>query len=354
VDFGLSEEQELLQETVRNFARGECPAPRLREIYDSETGHDPALWSGLAELGVAGLVVPEEYGGAGLELLDAALVSEVLGESALPVPHLGHTLAALALRLGGSEAQRKRWLPKLASGEALGTVALGEGDHGWRPESWHTSLSGGALSGAKSWVPFADRADVFVVGTAGGGLALVERGEAELLPVDSLDRTRPVLGARWSGAPAEGLETSAALLCDAGCVLLAADAFGAASKLIELTRNYVMTREQFGQPLAQFQSVKHQLANHLTDTEPTRALWWFAAHAFDHRPEEAPLAAAQAKAHGTEVAMEVARGAFELHGGIGFTWECDVQFWFKRALFDRAFLGGPDQSLDRSAQLLGW
>jgi alkylation response protein AidB-like acyl-CoA dehydrogenase len=116
----------------------------------------------------------------------------------------------------------------------------------------------------------------------------------------------------------------------------------------------VLARKQFGQPLAQFQAVKHQLANLVTDTEPCRGLWWFAAHAFDHRPEEASRAAALAKAHVTDVAMDVARAAFELHGGIGFTWECDLQLWFKRALFDRAFLGTPDLHRDRSAGLAGW
>jgi alkylation response protein AidB-like acyl-CoA dehydrogenase len=141
---------------------------------------------------------------------------------------------------------------------------------------------------------------------------------------------------------------------DAGLVLLAADAFGAAWRMIELTRDYVGARRQFGQPLAQFQAVKHQLANLVTDTEPCRGLVWFAAHAFDHRPEEARKAAAIAKAHVTDVAMDVARAAFELHGGIGFTWECDLQFWFKRALFDRQFLGGADVHHGRNAALAGW
>ena len=354
MDFGLSEEQELLQETVRTFARGECPEPRLRAIYDSEKAYDPALWQGLVELGVSGLIAPETYGGAGLDLLEAALVAEVLGGSALPAPYLGHTLASLALRLGGTTAQQARWLPELASGRALGTVALGEGDHGWLPEGWRTELTDAGLTGCKDWVPFAEYADLLIVGIAGGGLALVEGGTAAIEAVDSVDRTRPVHRATWNRATAEPLGLAASRLCEAGSVLLAADAFGAASKLIEMTRDYVQTREQFGQPLARFQAVKHQLADMLTETEPTRALWWFAAHAFDHRPAEAPLAAAQAKAHGTDVAMEVARAAFELHGGIGFTWECDVQFWFKRALFDRTFLGTPDFHLDRSAQLQGW
>jgi alkylation response protein AidB-like acyl-CoA dehydrogenase len=358
MDFGLSEEQELLQETVRGFVRGECPTPRLRAIYDAG-GFEPALWKGLAELGCAGLALPEAHGGAGLELLECALVAEALGAGAFPSPFLGHTLAGLALRLAGSEAQQRRWLPALASGEVLATVALGERGERWLPEDWSARLAGGRLSGAKAFVPFGARADLLVVGTAGGGLALAERGASGLRceAVDSLDRTQAVDGLQFAETPAEALPGGAAAagrVVDAALVLLAADAFGAAGRMIELARDYVLARRQFGQPLAQFQAVKHQLANLVTDTEPCRALVWFAAHAFDHRTEEASKAAAIAKAHVTEVAMEVGRGAFELHGGIGFTWECDLQFWYKRALFDRQLFGVPELHHDRNARLAGW
>ena len=136
-------------------------------------------------------------------------------------------------------------------------------------------------------------------------------------------------------------------------MLLAADAFGAAHQLVRTTAAYVQTRQQFGQPLAQFQAVKHQLANMALDIEPTRGLWWYAAHAFDHAPAEAPRAAALAKAHITERAQQVARDAVEVHGGIGFTWECDVQIWFKRVMFDRLWLGTPELHRERFAALGG-
>ncbi len=126
MNFGLSDEQELLQETVRGFVANECPLPKLREIFEGQDGYDATLWDGMVEMGLAGLVVPESYGGAGLELLDLALVEEVLGEGAVPGPFFGHSLATLALTLGGTPEQKERWLPQLASGEALGTVALGE------------------------------------------------------------------------------------------------------------------------------------------------------------------------------------------------------------------------------------
>jgi alkylation response protein AidB-like acyl-CoA dehydrogenase len=340
MDFGLSEDQELLQETVRGFVRGECPVPRLREIYDAG-GFEPALWKGLAELGCAGLALPEAHGGAGLELLECALVSEALGAGAFPGPFLEHTLAGLAIRLGGSDAQRARWLPALAAGEVIGSVALGESGERWLPAQWTAALEGGRLSGAKAFVPHGARAGLLVVGTRGGGLALVEGGAPGLAcaPVDSVDRTRAVDMLRLEGTPAEPLpggREAAPRVVDAGLVLLAADAFGAAWRMIDLTRDYVLARKQFGQPLAQFQAVKHQLANLVTDTEPCRGLWWFAAHAFDHRADESGKAAAIAKAHVTEVAADVGRGAFE------------------RALFDRHFLGAPDLHHDRNAALAGW
>ena len=136
--------------------------------------------------------------------------------------------------------------------------------------------------------------------------------------------------------------------------MLAADAFGAAWSLLQATLDYAGTRQQFGSRLTSFQAVKHQLANMATEIEPTRGLWWFAAHAFDAIPLEAERAAAIAKAHVTDRALEVARGAVELHGGIGFTWECDVQIWFKRVMFDRAFLGNPELHRERSARLAAW
>jgi alkylation response protein AidB-like acyl-CoA dehydrogenase len=359
VHFGLTEEQELLQQTVREFAAKELPPARLRAIFESNTGNDPALWRGAADVGIAGLIAPEREGGAGLELLDLALVFEVLGETAMPGPFLGHALALLALVRGGSESQRARWLSKLASGEAIGTVALAEADNAWEPERWRAALSGGRISAAKQFVPHAAGADLLVVGTAGGELALVERAArgVAIEPVEALDRTRALGHVSLEGAAAEplagGIELAHALL-DAGRVLLAADALGAAWKLIRTTVDYLLTRQQFGQPLAVFQAIKHQLANLATEAEPLRGLVWYAAHAFDHLPAERAATAAAAKAHVTDRAVDVARMCVELHGGIGFTWECDVQFWVKRTMFDRTFLGNPQAQRERIAQLGGW
>jgi alkylation response protein AidB-like acyl-CoA dehydrogenase len=356
MDFSLSEEQELLQETVRGFVAKECPPRTVRAIFDGERQAVPALWKGLAEIGVAGLVAPERHGGAGLELLDLALVAEELGRGAVPVPFLGHALATVALVQGGSAAQQAKWLPRLAAGEARASVALAEGDGRWLPAQWTAELAGGRVRGRKAFVPEAEGAELFVVGCRGGALALVEAGAAvHATPEPTLDRGRPLAALDLDGASAEALPAAgAARLVDAACVLLAADAFGAAHQLVRTTAEYLKTRRQFGQPLAQFQALKHQLANMALDVDPTRGLWWYAAHAFDHAPAESPRVAALAKAHITDRAQQVARDAVEAHGGIGFTWECDVQLWFKRVTFDRLWLGAPELHRERFAALEGW
>ncbi len=357
MNFDLSEEQELLQQTIRQFIENECPVTGVRERFDAEDEFDKELWQGLVEVGVGGLHLPEEHGGAGLGFLDLALAAEVLGWGATPGPFLGHSLAGLAIALGGSDAQKKAWLPKLATGDALGTVAFRD-EGGWLPGDWSLA-SGDRLDGTKQHVPYGAQADVLVVGTAGGGLALVEGGAAgmEAKAVEGTDRSRRLHDLTLSGVAAEALPEGASAsgrVRDAALVLLAADAFGGASRLVEMSAEYAKTREQFGVTIGHFQALKHQLANMAIEVEPSRGLLWYASHAFDRVPEESERYAALAKAHITDLYMQVARDAVEAHGGIGFTWECDVQIWFKRAMFDRAFLGQPAQHRERAAQLADW
>ena len=174
MNFELSEEQHLLQQTVRQYLENECPPTKLRAIFEGETGFDPSLWKGMVEMGLAGLHLPDSFGGAGLEMIDLALVSETLGWGAAPGPFLGNALAGLAILLGGSDEQKQRWLPRLAGGDAIGTVAFDEAGGLWQPEEWALA-PGRELSGTKLNVPFASLSDVIVVGLAGGQLALVEK-----------------------------------------------------------------------------------------------------------------------------------------------------------------------------------
>ncbi|MEZ4290084.1 MAG: acyl-CoA dehydrogenase family protein [Myxococcota bacterium] len=359
MDFGLSEEQELLQETVRGFAQNECPTTRLRSSSTRARGTTRRSGRGSSRWGSRGLIVPEEQGGAGMELLDLALVAELLGEFAVPGPFLGHSLAALGVTLVADPAQREAILPGLADGSQIATVALQESAFGFAPGEWIAKIEGDRVSGTKAIVPSAGQADRFLVGLQGGRLAWVDaKGEGvRIEPVEGVDRTRPISTVHFAGAPASllgGDEASAWRLLDAASVLLAADAFGAASKLIDLDVAYSLSREQFGQPIAQFQAIKHTIARIATDIEPARALFWYAAHAWDHLPEESARAASVAKAHLTDRAMDAARQSVELHGGYGFTWECEVQMWFKRIMFDRSCLGTPDRHRERTAELGGY
>jgi len=356
MDFDLSEEQELLQETVRQLLDNECPLTHVREIFDGNAGHDPQLWKSLLEMGLGGITIPEVHGGAGLELLDLALVAEALGYGAAPGPFLGHSLAGLALQLAGSEEQKQTWLPKLAAGDAIGSVAFCE-EAGWQPEDW-TLTATTNLSGIKNHVPFGSLADLIVVGTADGGLALVEGGSnTKVEPIDGADRTRRLDQLHFEGVACEvlpGGPAASGRVRDAALILLAADAYGGAARVLEMTVEYAKTREQFGVTIGHFQGIKHALANAAIRVDPVRFLVWYAAHAFDHVPDESERTAALTKAHATSVFMEAARDAVELHGGYGFTWECDVQIFFKRAMFDRAFLGAPSIHRERAVALADW
>jgi alkylation response protein AidB-like acyl-CoA dehydrogenase len=362
MDFGLSQEQLLLKETIRRYLEAECPTPRVRAVMESDTGHDPALWEGLAGLGVPGLHVPLEHGGSGLELLDVALAAEELGWAATPGPFLACALATAALVASGNREAQARWLPEIAGGRVVVTFALGEADDEWDAARLATRARGGTLEGEKPLVPYGAIADAVLVAARdddGPGLWLVERGASglEATPLKGVDMTRRVASVRLAGAPATKVAAGRAAIDrarDAGLVLLAADAYGGARRCLDMTVKYALTREQFGQPIGAFQAVKHQLADLATDFEPALSLWWYAAHAYDRIQEKAERHAALAKAHLTDVYDRTVRTATELHGGIGFTWEYDLHLWFRRALFDRAFLGEAAYHRERAADLAGW
>ena len=172
-----------------------------------------------------------------------------------------------------------------------------------------------------------------------------------------MDQGRRIDNVHFEGTPCEALPDGVRAgkrMRDVALVLLAADAFGGAERCVEMAVEYAKTREQFGVKIAHFQGLKHQLANMAVEVEPSRGLYWYAAYAMDHVADEAERSAALAKAHITDGFMQVARDTVEAHGGLGFTWECDVQMWFKRAMFDRAFFGAPSVHRSRAADLSDW
>ncbi len=362
MNFGLSEDQILFSQSLRRFLDEKCPTSRVRAIMETETGHDVSLWRELVDLGVTGLTIPSDHGGAGLELLDLALAAEELGRAAAPGPFLGAAMGTVALVESADEPAKQRWLPKIAAGDALVTVAFGEEGSAWAPASLGATATRKGISGTKPFVPYAAEADAILVAARDEdevGLWLVERGApgCEIVPLNVVDRTRRLSAITLRGTPGAKLAGGARALVrslDAGAVLLAADAFGGAKRCLDMTARYALERVQFGQVIAAFQGVKHQLANLACDLEPALSLWWYAAHAFDRIREESSRHAALAKAHLCDLFDRAARESTELHGGIGFTWEYDLQLWFRRSIFDRSFLGEAAYHRERAAELAGW
>ncbi|MBS1104905.1 MAG: acyl-CoA dehydrogenase [Deltaproteobacteria bacterium] len=349
MDFGLTDEQKLLEQTLRRLLGEVAPPLRVREIMNGETAHDPKLWAQLAELGVAGILVPEAQGGGGLQMLDAALAMQSLGHGATPAPFLATSVLAPVALAAGTPAQQGEWLPRIAAGDALLGVAASElvckrADAGVRVES-------GRLQGKAYFVLDAGVAQAFLVAVDRDRIALVPRDAAGLgvTLLTTIDRTRRVAELVFEGTtPAEwiggrdGVPGIANRLLAAGRIALAADILGACERAVEMAVAYAKQREQFGRTIATFQAVKHLCAEMVAELEPARSLLWYAAYAFDERPEEAPLLALHAKAHFAEIGTFIVRTATEVHGGIGFTDAYDLQLWFKRVGLDRQLLGTPE------------
>lgn len=320
--FDLSPEQQLLEQTVRSFALTKLPVTDTLPAAESGDHRFAAAWRGLAELGLAGVLVPEDRAGLGLEVLDAAVAAQALGYGAAPVSFLGQWLTSLALLRAGSEAQRAQWLPGIADGSVRAAVVWDDG----RP------------------VPGARTADVLLV-RKGAALALARPDDVEVRPLAGADLLRPVdaveagegVGEALPGADAAVVER----LLAAGRTLVAADSYGAAQRALDTTVSYVCTRRQFGRPVGQFQAVKHQLADLATAVAPAQGLYWYAAHAVDTDLADLVDAAATAKAHIGDVAVRAVRTAIELHGGFGYTWECELHVYLRRVLLNRELLGDP-------------
>ncbi|MGH7022480.1 MAG: acyl-CoA dehydrogenase family protein [Caulobacteraceae bacterium] len=353
MDFALSPDQRQMQASISGTLDRVSPLARVRAFA---VGNEPIardVWAALADLGVAGLLAPEQYGGLGLGLLNAALAAEALGAHAAPAPFLGSAvLAPLAIAAAGSAAQKEAWLPRLAAGEVTAGAVLHEALVGVR-DAAGVGTESGRLTGESHFAIDAPGADLLIVADRSGCLHLALAKDAQIDPMTTIDATRRFARVRFDNAPAEALANGEALerLGDAAFAMLAADMLGAAQAMADKAVAYAKERRQFGRPIGAFQAVKHMCAEVAAELEPCRSLVWYAAYAFDAVPAEAPLVAAHAKAHLSEVSRFVARTATEVHGGIGFTDLLGLHYWFKRVGVDRQLFGGPEQVRERAARL---
>lgn len=360
MEFALSSEQIQLQATLDRALSDLASLDKVRAVADGRGEPAQALWRGLTALGVSGLILPEAHGGLGLDLLDAALVSERLGRHVAPPPFAGSAvMAPIALLAAGSPEQQARWLPALADGSARAGVAITEWVSGAR-DGAGVHADGGALTGSALVALGAQGADVILVADTVGRLHLVEAGAhgltVEILP--SVDTTRPNTKVTFAGTPAEALPgdgpAALARMRDAAWVMIAADTLGAAQMMLEKAVAYAHERRQFGRAIGSFQAVKHLCAEMAAELEPCRALVWYAAYALSRGEADGPLAAAHAKAHLSEVGRFVARTATEVHGGIGFTDLSGLPFWFRRIEANRQLLGGPERVRRHAARWQGF
>jgi alkylation response protein AidB-like acyl-CoA dehydrogenase len=373
MNFGFTDEQELLRNEVRKFLDESCPLETVRKITEdaSGPGFSRDHWQHIADLGWLGLTVPELHGGAGLGFVDLVVVLEETGRSLFPSPFVSNTLAAYAIRRFGSQKQQSRWLPRLVDGSAIGSVALAEEDAAPGPEgvrlAGRTAGKHLTLTGEKWLVGDAASADLLVVAYRKGksrelGLAVVERGAAGLSAKDlpgidltkrlgsvALDRVKVGVDAVLP----KGNAAAIAHLWDVGALVVTAEAIGAAEAALRLTAGYAKQRVQFGRPIGTFQAVKHPLAEAYVDVQSFQSLVYYAAWCADHGHKDLPLAVSRAKAYASEAFPRIGIDAIQLHGGIGYTWEYDAQLYLKRAKWLRPVFGDADWHYERVAKLGG-
>jgi alkylation response protein AidB-like acyl-CoA dehydrogenase len=374
MDFALSEEQEMLRASAREFLAKECPPAYVRRMMEADDAWDEAFWKKLAEMGWTGLGIPEAHGGAGT-FLDLVVVLEEAGRALLPGPFFSTMgLAVPALLEAGSEDQKREVLPRIAAGEARATVALTEPAGRWDAEgvTLAAQQAGGGwrLDGTKLFVPDAGVADYLVVaartrsGTEDGITLFLVAGRPEGLkvaPLRTLDMTR-----RWYEVRFEGVPVSAECVMgpvdqgwaplrralDWGAAGLCAEMVGGAQHVLDTSVEYARTRQQFGKPIGIYQAVSHKLADMLLETESARSATYYAAWAVDADAPDRSLAASMAKAYTSDAYRRAAGNGIQVHGGIGFTWEHDMHLYFKRAKASEVTLGDATYHRELVAQAL--
>ncbi len=320
MDFGLTDDQQDIQRTARELLGDRAKPEKMREFAEAAKTDD-GLWRELGELGWPGIAVGEDHGGQGLGTVELAILCEELGRSVAPVPYLPTVLAATLIEHAGSDEQRARWLPDLASGASVGALGV-------------------VRDGVAELVLGGGEAAVFVLVDGEGGAIVVGAGDVDVEASASIDPTRSAARVTVPDGAGEALAGDVAAAFDRALVAISAGLVGVCDRALEMTVAYVKDRKQFGVPVGAFQAVSHKCAQMLLETEQARAATAFAAWTADADPERLHEAAAMAKACASDAARYVTAQAIQAHGGIGFTWEADLHWLYKRAQVDSALLGG--------------
>lgn len=368
MDFDLSKAQKLLQQSARDFFARECSPERVRALMAAETAFDAELWQAMADQGFTGLTIPEDYGGLGLSLVDLIAVTEEMGRACLPGPFLSTLWAAALIERAGNEGQRKQYLEPIAAGELKATVALLEESADWNPDAVELRAEkdgkGYRLRGAKHFVTDAAVADVMiVVARAGDSLVLlpVEKGASgvTITATPGIDATRKLYTVAFDNAvvsEANALafttKTKEALeaATDVANVAICAEMLGGMQWTLETTVEYAKTRRQFGKPIGIYQAVQHQCADMFNSTESLRSAVYYAAWAVSEKDPSAKLAVSVAKGFASDAAREVGNRGVQIHGGIGFTWEHNIQLYYKRAKASEIMFGDANYHREEIAR----
>lgn len=364
MNFDFSDDQKALAEQARRFLDKECPSTAVRAVLEGNLSHDAKLWRGVAEMGFLGVVVPEQYGGLGQSYLDLCVVAEEMGRALAPVPFSSSVYLATEFLLeAGTEAQKALWLPKLVTGEAIGTLALTESAGPVTPASIQLAArrtSGGArLTGHKTAVPDGGIAQVAVVvarssagrGAEGISLYLVDLNQEGVRRTSqtTIDPTRgharldfnQVEGELLGAAGQGGAILSRVL--DRAAVLTAFEQIGGADRALMMARDYAQERMAFGRPIGSFQSIKHMLADMYVSATLARSNAYYGAWALSTGAAELPVAAATARVSATQAFQHCAKNNIQVHGGVGFTWAFDCHLFYRRANLLALSLGSQSQ-----------
>ena len=337
MDFGLSQDQRLLDESLRKFLTSEVPLDSVRKLAAGESS-DASVWQGLASMGLAGVLIPEAYGGAQLGMLDAVAIAEALGYAACPGPFMSTAvMASYYLEQAGATDP----LAAMAAGTYRVGIAFSDAI-GTR--KGHIVEVDSALSGQSLFALDAE-ADAYLIGLGDGRVFMIEASEVVRTPLTTVDVTRSVCELTLNDTPACLVSSDPELLKQTlyrGRAIQAADTLGAAQYMLDEAVAYALERKQFNRVIGSFQAVKHMCAEMASQLEPCRAFVWYAGHAFDEAADEAALTACHAKAHLAEVGQFVAKTSTEVHGGMGFTDLVGLHYWFKRIGFNRQLLGSPE------------